>query len=398
MVPIFQTSTYAQSAPGVHSGHEYSRTSNPTRDALQTCLASLENAQVRPRVLFRDGRDLDAHDAVLERRSRRLERRRLRRNVPRLREGVPAVRAPLHVRRHAATRPRSSARSSRRRKLVWIESPTNPLLKITDIRAVAAIARERSVLLARRQHVHEPRAAAADRSRRRSRRAQHDEVRRGPQRRRRRIHRDESRRPLDPAQVLAERGRRRAGAVRLVAHAARHQDALRADARARNERARDRRSPLPPSRRARRSSTRAFPAHPGHEIQKKQASGFGGIISFRVRGGLERARAVCSATKLFFLAESLGGVESLIEHPAIMTHASVPEGRRARRSGITDDLIRLSVGIENEDDLSGGSAEGSRRGLRGARVERQDADRSGLRASRRLTDRLSPVSNAGPSG
>src|SRR5262249_16277753 len=90
--------------------------------------------------------------------------------------------------------------------------------------------------------------------------------------------------------------------------------------------------------------------HPGHELQKRQASGFGAIISFRVRGGLAAARAVCSATRIFFLAESLGGAESLIEHPPIMTHASVPPENRAML-GITDDLIRLSVGIENRDDL-----------------------------------------------
>jgi cystathionine beta-lyase/cystathionine gamma-synthase len=93
-----------------------------------------------------------------------------------------------------------------------------------------------------------------------------------------------------------------------------------------------------------------LPSHPGHEVHKSQASGFGGIISFRVRGGIEKARQVCAATRIFFLAESLGGVESLIEHPGIMTHASVPAENRARL-GIADDLIRISVGIENVEDL-----------------------------------------------
>ena len=90
--------------------------------------------------------------------------------------------------------------------------------------------------------------------------------------------------------------------------------------------------------------------HPGHAVQKDQASGFGGIVTFRVRGGKDVACRVCSGTRYFLLAESLGGVESLIEHPAIMTHASVPEDQRVAR-GITDNLIRLSVGIENIEDL-----------------------------------------------
>ena len=91
-------------------------------------------------------------------------------------------------------------------------------------------------------------------------------------------------------------------------------------------------------------------SHPGHEVQKKQASGFGGMVSFVVKGGLEKAKRVAEATQIFALAESLGGVESLIEHPAIMTHASVPREHR-EALGIRDGLIRLSVGVEAEADL-----------------------------------------------
>jgi cystathionine gamma-lyase len=93
-----------------------------------------------------------------------------------------------------------------------------------------------------------------------------------------------------------------------------------------------------------------LPSHPQHALAREQQTGFGGIISFRVKGGLDAARAMLSATKLFFLAESLGGVESLIEHPAIMTHASIPREIR-ERIGITDSLIRISVGIESAADL-----------------------------------------------
>ena len=91
-------------------------------------------------------------------------------------------------------------------------------------------------------------------------------------------------------------------------------------------------------------------SHPHHELAKKQMSGFGGMVSFIVKGGLEQARSVLEGTKVFLLAESLGGVESLIEHPAIMTHASIPKERR-EEIGISDGLIRLSVGIEAFEDL-----------------------------------------------
>lgn len=93
-----------------------------------------------------------------------------------------------------------------------------------------------------------------------------------------------------------------------------------------------------------------LPSHPQHELAKRQMSGFGGMVSFVVRGGLEKAKKVLEGTKIFLLAESLGGVESLIEHPAIMTHASIPPERR-REIGISDGLIRLSVGIEAYEDL-----------------------------------------------
>ncbi|HMS18688.1 MAG TPA: PLP-dependent transferase, partial [Planctomycetota bacterium] len=93
-----------------------------------------------------------------------------------------------------------------------------------------------------------------------------------------------------------------------------------------------------------------LPEHPGYAVHQGQATGGGGVISFRVRGGADAACRVCSATRFFLLAESLGGVESLIEHPAIMTHASIPKDQREAR-GITDNLIRISVGIEAIEDL-----------------------------------------------
>ena len=348
VVPIFQTSTYAQSAPGVHSGHEYSRTSNPTRDALQTCLASLENAKYglafssgmgaisTLMTLFSSGDHVVSSDDVYGGTFRVFEK--VFRQF--------GLRYTYVDTSDAAAVERAIEPAT---KLVWIESPTNPLLKITDIRAVAAIARKRSVLLAvdntfMSPALQRPIDLGADLVVHSTTKyvGGHSDVVGGFIA----TNRDDlwTRIKFSQNAVGAVPGPFDSwltlrGIKTLFVRMRAHETNARAIA----------------DFLSRHSGvTKVFypglPGHPGHEIQKKQASGFGGIISFRVRGGLEHARAVCSSTKLFFLAESLGGVESLIEHPAIMTHASVPKDVR-ETLGIADDLIRLSVGIENPDDL-----------------------------------------------
>jgi cystathionine gamma-lyase len=234
-------------------------------------------------------------------------------------------------------------------RMIWIESPTNPMLKITDIRAVAALARSRSVLLAvdntfMSPALQRPLELGADLVMHSTTKylGGHSDVVGGFVATNRedlwtRLKFSQNAvgavpGPFDSwltlrgiktlfVRMQAHESNARAIANHLARHPAVHQVFY-----------------------------PGLPDHPGHAIHAKQASGFGGIISFRVKGGLEKARAVCSATRIFFLAESLGGVESLIEHPAIMTHASVPPENRGRL-GITDDLIRLSVGIEHQDDL-----------------------------------------------
>jgi cystathionine beta-lyase/cystathionine gamma-synthase len=348
VVPIFQTSTYAQEAPGAHRGHEYSRTSNPTRDALQACLASLENAKhglafssgmgaiSTVMTLFASGDHVVSSDDVYGGTFRVFEKvfRQFGLRYSYVNTGdLAAVERAIEP----AT------------KLIWVESPTNPMLKITDIRAVAALAHRRKVILAVDNTFMSPALQ----------------------------------RPLDLGADLVMHS--------TTKYLGGHSDVVGGfvamnddDLWARLKFAQNAVGAVPGPfdswltlrgiktlfvrMRAHESNARAIaamlaahpavldvfypglPKHAGHELQKKQASGFGGIISFRVRGGLERARAVCSKTRVFFLAESLGGVESLIEHPAIMTHASVPQPVRATL-GITDDLIRLSVGIEHEEDL-----------------------------------------------
>jgi cystathionine gamma-lyase len=234
-------------------------------------------------------------------------------------------------------------------RMIWVETPTNPMLKITDVRAVAAIARARSIILAvdntfMSPALQRPLDLGADLVMHSTTKyvGGHSDVVGGFVATSRedlwtRLKFSQNAVGATPGPFdawLTLRGVKTLF-VRMQAHEA--------NARAIAER-------LASHPAVSQVLYPGLPRHPGHALQKSQASGFGGIISFRVKGGLDKARAVCSTTRLFFLAESLGGVESLIEHPAIMTHASVPPEVRVRL-GITDDLIRLSVGIENRQDL-----------------------------------------------
>jgi cystathionine beta-lyase/cystathionine gamma-synthase len=348
VVPIFQTSTYAQSAPGVHSGHEYSRTSNPTRDALQACLASLENARFglafasgmgaisTVMTLFKSGDHVVSSDDVYGGTFRVFDKVFRQFGVEFTYVDTSDLKAV-----ERAIRPAT--------RLIWVESPTNPMLKITDIRGIAAIARARSVLLAvdntfMSPALQRPIELGADLVMHSTTKyvGGHSDVVGGFVATSRedlwtRLKFSQNAVGATPGPFDSWLTLR--GLKTLFVRMRAHEENARAIA----------------GRLARHDSVLqvfypGLPGHPGHELHKTQASGFGGIISFRVRGGLERARAVCSATRVFFLAESLGGVESLIEHPAIMTHASVPADIRGRL-GITDDLIRISVGIENQSDL-----------------------------------------------
>jgi cystathionine gamma-lyase len=348
VVPIFQTSTYAQPAPGEHRGHEYSRTSNPTRDALQACLASLENAKwglafasgmgaiSTVMTLFESGDHVVSSDDVYGGTFRVFDKVFRQFGVEFSYVDTSDVAAV-----EKALRPTT--------RMIWVETPTNPMLKITDVRAVAAIARARSIVLAvdntfMSPALQRPLDLGADLVMHSTTKyvGGHSDVVGGFVATSRedlwtRLKFSQNAVGATPGPFdawLTLRGVKTLF-VRMQAHEA--------NARAIAER-------LASHPAVSQVLYPGLPGHPGHALQKSQASGFGGIISFRVKGGLDKARAVCSTTRLFFLAESLGGVESLIEHPAIMTHASVPPEVRVRL-GITDDLIRLSVGIENRQDL-----------------------------------------------
>ncbi len=349
MTPVFYTSTYAQSAPGVHQGFEYSRTQNPTRFALEANLAALEGgvgglcfasglaATTTLLQLFDSGAHIVACDDLYGG-TFRLFDKVFRRFGFEFTYVDPAAGAAAI---EAAIRSQT--------KLVWIETPTNPMLKIIDIAAVAALCRARSVLLAvdntfMTPFLQRPLELGADVVAHSLTKYLngHSDVVGGAL-----VFKDEALRkrvaflqnaagavpsPMDSFLVLR-------GTKTLHVRMERHESNARMLA-----------AWLDGHPQVERVFYPGLPSHPGHDVQRRQARGFGGMISFVLRGSLAQARAFLSACKVFTLAESLGGVESLIEHPAIMTHASVPAENRAKL-GIVDGLIRLSVGIEDIADL-----------------------------------------------
>jgi len=348
MTPVYLTSTYAQTAPGEHKGYEYSRTQNPTRDALQGCLAALEGA--RHALAFASG--LAATDAVLhllEPGDHVLASDDVYGGTFRLLDKVWR-RHGIELTQVDMSDPRNVERGLRKNtRLVWIESPTNPMLKIVDLRAVATISRahgawtlvdntfatpyfQRPLELGidvvahsttKYLNGHSDVVGGAIMT---SDDALHDRLKflqnavggvPGP---------------LDCFLVLR-------GLKTLHVRMARHAENALALARFLEKHPQVEKVTYP-----------GLASHPQHALAARQMKGFGGMLAFVIRGGLPAARAFLSSLEIFALAESLGGVESLIEHPAIMTHASVPKAAR-EQLGIADGFIRISCGIENVDDL-----------------------------------------------
>ncbi len=348
MTPVYLTSTYVQAGPGRHKGFEYSRTQNPTRHALQDCLAALEGG--RHGLAFASG--LAATDAVLhllEAGDHVLATDDLYGGTFRIfdkvfrRLGLSFDFADMSDARNVerALRPNT--------KLVWIESPTNPMLKIVDLAEVASVARahgartvvdntfatpffQRPLELGIDVVVHSTTkylnghsdviggaVVTSDGELHERLKFLQNAVGGVPS-------------PMDSFLVL--RGLKTLH-VRMERHAA---NALRI--------ARF----LEGHPQVEKVIYPGLPSHPQHALAARQMTGFGGMLAFVLEGGLEAARAFLEAVRIFACAESLGGVESLIEHPAIMTHSSVPKETR-EKLGIADGFIRVSVGIEGADDL-----------------------------------------------
>jgi len=350
MPPIYATSTYAQSSPGEHQGFEYSRTHNPTRFAYERCVAGLEGGTRG--FAFASGMAatatllelLDSGDHVIAMDD-------LYGGSYRLFERVRTRSAGLSFSYVDMTDPAAfEAAITGKTKLVWIETPTNPMLKIVDIQAIADIAHKRGLIVVvdntfASPILQRPIEHGADIVMHSATKYLNghsdmvggmlvvgDNAELGEQLAFLQNSAGAVQGPFDS--FLALRGLKTLH-LRMKAHC---------------ENAQALAEFLDTHPAVEQVIYPGLASHPQHALAKRQMDGFGGIISVRIKGGFEAAKRFCERTELFTLAESLGGVESLVNHPAVMTHASVPVERRTEL-GMHDDLVRLSVGVEAPEDL-----------------------------------------------
>ncbi|HEY3178835.1 MAG TPA: PLP-dependent aspartate aminotransferase family protein [Casimicrobiaceae bacterium] len=350
MTPIYATSTYAQSSPGVHKGYEYARTQNPTRMAFERCVADLESGRhglafasgLAASATLLDALPAGSHIVALD---------DLYGGTYRLFEGVRRTSANLTFTfTDMRERPQLEAAIRPETRMIWVESPSNPLLKLVDLEMAAAVARARGVLAVADNTfatpcVQRPLEFGFDA-------VLHSVTKylNG--------HSD----MVGGAIVIGDNAglgerltflQNAVGAVlspfdsflalrglkTLHLRMARHcENALTIAQR------------LTRHRKIKRVHYPGLPDHPQHALARRQMNGFGGMVTLVLHGGLDDARRFLERLRIFVCAESLGGVESLAEHPAIMTHASLPAEIRATL-GIDDSLVRLSIGVEDVDDL-----------------------------------------------
>ena len=349
MTPIYQTSTYVQEAPGKNKGFEYARSQNPTRKALEEALAVIENGQYG--LAFSSG--VAATDAViklLQPGDEVIAGNDMYGGTYRLFTKIFAKFGIKFLYVNMQDVDNIKAAVTPNTKLIWTETPTNPLMNITDIAAVAALAKQHNILLCvdntfASPYLQNPLDLGADIVMHSSTKylGGHSDTIQGAL-----VMNDAGLReqlyfiqkscgavpgPMDCFLVL--RGIKTLH-VRMKEHCANGAVIARW---------------LRSHSKIGKVYWPGFEDHPGYAIAKKQMRDFGGMISFELKDdSIEAAMKVLSSTQLFSLAESLGGVESLINHPASMTHASIPKEERIK-NGLSDSLIRLSVGIEDADDL-----------------------------------------------
>jgi cystathionine gamma-lyase len=349
MMPIYATSTYVQESPGVTKGYEYSRTQNPTRQAYERCVADLEGgsrgfafasglaATATILDLLASGDHVICVDDLYGGTYRLFE------NVRRISAGLRFTFVDLAE----ASRLEDALTSGTR--MIWIETPTNPLLKLVDLEAVAEFGRRRGVLTVADNTfaspwVQRPLELGFDIVMHSATKYLngHSDVVGGI--------------AVAGDDALGDRLAYLQNAVGAVAGPFDSFLALRGVKTLGLRMARHCENGLAVAQwleahpRIERVYYPGLESHPQHALAKRQMTGFGGMVTAVLRGGLPAARRFLERCEVFALAESLGGVESLIEHPAIMTHASIPVGQRAAR-GISDGLVRLSCGVEDTDDL-----------------------------------------------
>ncbi|MBI1860198.1 MAG: PLP-dependent transferase [Deltaproteobacteria bacterium] len=351
MTPIFATSTYVQKSPGHHQGYDYSRTNNPTRTALEESLAALEGGKHALATssgctatdiimhLLDSGDEVISCDDVYGGTSRLFR----------------TIWSRLGVKTHFIDMCSISpaAVTNAKTRVIWIETPTNPLLKVIDIGKICSWAQTQSprplVVVDNTfasPYFQKPLALGADIVLHSTTKYLngHSDVVGGAlvvndDELRKRLHHVQNSMggiagPFDSWLVLR-------GIKTLALRMQRHEQNATAIARFLEKHPKVERVLYP-----------GLSSHPQYAVAKQQMSGFGGMVTFFMKGDMGNARKFLESIKVFSLAESLGGVESLVDHPAIMTHASIPPETRAKL-GISDSLVRLSVGIENAEDLMG---------------------------------------------
>jgi cystathionine beta-lyase/cystathionine gamma-synthase len=349
MTPIYQTSTYVQSAPGKNKGYEYARSQNPTRKVLEAACAAIENGKYG--LSFSSG--VAATDAViklLQPGDEVIACNDMYGGTYRL---FTKVFEKFGIRFHYINMQQAdhvSAYINDKTRLIWIETPTNPLMNIIDIAAVAGIAKRQNILVCvdntfASPYLQNPLDLGADIVLHSATKylGGHSDVINGCLVMNDTVLREQlyfiqkscGAVPGPQDCFLVLRGLKTLH-VRMQRHCENGEKTARYLCR---------------NKKVERVYWCGFEDHPGFEIARKQMRGYGGMMAFELKdNSIEAATKVLSSTKIFSLAESLGGVESLINHPASMTHASIPREERLK-NGLSDSLIRLSVGIEDIDDL-----------------------------------------------
>ena len=349
--PIYTSSTYVQDSPGEHKGYDYSRTTNPTRRALEICIADLEEGESG--YAYASGMSaiatvleiLNSGDHVISMDDLYGGTYRLFENVRKRSAGLDFSFTDISILSNLESSLQENS------KMIWVESPSNPLLRIVDLKEVSKFAKDNGLITVCDNtfcspYVQKPLTFGFDIVVHSATKYLngHSDVIGGI------VVCSEERAdikekldflsnsigsimsPFDSFLVLRSL---KTLAVRMEKHC---ENASRVATFLQNHKA------------VEEIYYPGLSSHPQHDLAKNQMKGFGGMITIVLKGGLESAKSFLGGTKLFSLAESLGGVESLIEHPAIMTHASVPQNIR-EKLGIGDGLVRLSVGIESIDDL-----------------------------------------------
>ncbi len=351
MMPIYTSSTFEQESPGVHKGFDYSRSINPTRKAFEECIASLENGEVG----FGFSSGVAAISACVELLSpgdHVIAMNDLYGGTVRLFNEIKTISQGIEVTYVDMTDMQNVLEAKTdKTKMIFVETPTNPLLRVVDLSAIADFAKAENILSVcdntfASPYVQQPLNYGIDIVLHSATKylGGHSDLIAGALVIGKKDNALVSRManivnslgPITGAfdsylilrslKTLAVRMERHCeNALTIAKHFESHKEIAEV----------------------------IYPGltnHPQHDLASKQMNGFGGIISMNIKGGLEKSKSFLEQTKIFALAESLGGVESLIEHPALMTHASLPKDRR-EKIGISDGLVRLSVGLESLDDL-----------------------------------------------